>query len=558
MKIIYQLCPAQTCAPTKLLCSKFLNSANEPSVSKQENPGWYGIELWSQEKSDAWLARTEGRFNCKVQETISKGKKPNLANQASSYRDAGQEQQVWLMSCVKVWAWPEAKKFNSKQRLDDLEQAWRRGALDDTLRAHVVSKRVDFKASDIPWVGADRVDNAGALASVDPLGQQQQELTDAQRKSILSQFQEWSQMLKIEGGKHKLWLTEVEAFDSKQESDLQKFRNARALTKKEAVENLCDSYYSSQGFAEKKKVSTYLTSRLVIVSDIQPARPSSSVLRLIWADMAQLGLSHSRHTSEVLEYISSSCEHHPDVTAGWLCMPNTPKSGKGLDADAGREDNIKEAVDAVKSSLITYQGVTHEKVNGIIDPDSMYSTKRPVTLEFAEIVANAKNGDGELRSLFSKGYTYRRRGVPELLKIMHRSQFVDMSTKVSAASRGNLGEEKERKHWNSGRLLYKTLLKYIFQDMGLTPGARVVIQHITAWDAEFAAACMEQNAAKASDMPTLTYVATGWTAHHGVICKNVETMMADELGNLIERGTYSIPGFDVNACLLYTSPSPRD
>ena len=94
--------------------------------------------------------------------------------------------------------------------------------------------------------------------------------------------------------------------------------------------------------------------------------------------------------------------------------------------------------------------------------------------------------------MFSKGFVFRRRGVPELIKIMHRSQFVDTSNKLAAASRGNLGEDKERKHWHSGRSLYKTMLKYIFQDMGLTPNARVLVQHLTAWDHEFAAAVMEQ------------------------------------------------------------------
>ena len=64
---------------------------------------------------------------------------------------------------------------------------------------------------------------------------------------------------------------------------------------------------------------------------------------------------------------------------------------------------------------------------------------------------------------------------------------------------------------------------------------------------EFAAVCMEQNAAKTSDMPTITYVATGWTPAHPNICKNIDIMMAEELGHLIETGTYSIPGFDANA-----------
>ena len=59
-----------------------------------------------------------------------------------------------------------------------------------SLKFHVMSKRPGFKASDISWVGAHQEGNdTGALGSVEPLGQQQQELTDAQRKSIISQFE---------------------------------------------------------------------------------------------------------------------------------------------------------------------------------------------------------------------------------------------------------------------------------------------------------------------------------------------------------------------------------
>ena len=228
----------------------------------------------------------------------------------------------------------------------------------------------------------------------------------------------------VEHRRRGIWLSEVEAFDSKKDSDLQRFRNNRALTKKGAVEDLCNTYSSSQGFADQKKAATYLASRLVTVSDIQPTRPTSSMLRLIWADMSQLGLAHSRHVDEIFSHIKESREHHPNVTAAVVVMPNTPKSGKGLKADAARDSNIKEAVDAVRSTLMTYGGLVHERVCSIIDPESMYSTDRPVTLEFLEIVSEQKQPDGEFRSLFTKGYTYRRRGVPELLDIMHLSQFV--------------------------------------------------------------------------------------------------------------------------------------
>ena len=50
-------------------------------------------------------------------------------------------------------------------------------------------------------------------------------------------------MLQIEGGKHKLWLTAAEAFDSRRENDLQKLRNDRAMLKTESVEQLCEAHY---------------------------------------------------------------------------------------------------------------------------------------------------------------------------------------------------------------------------------------------------------------------------------------------------------------------------
>ena len=134
LKIIYQYQkPSCTSVPYTLLSAKFLSASSEPSVNKEGNPVWYSIEEWSQDKADAWFARAAGRFNYKVKEQIAKGKKPNLIDQARDFRDARRhEHAVWVMTCLKVWAWPEASNANSEQRLNDLEEAWQRGALDET------------------------------------------------------------------------------------------------------------------------------------------------------------------------------------------------------------------------------------------------------------------------------------------------------------------------------------------------------------------------------------------------------------------------------------------
>ena len=135
---------------------------------------------------------------------------------------------------------------------------------------------------------------------------------------------------------------------------------------------------------------TYVKSRLVNASDIPPSRAIGTVLRVLWADLAQLGLSHSREVSKILDCFKEACEHHPAVTGCILFMPNTPKLGKGLKADALREQNIKDAVNDVKSSVLTFTALSNQIGHCIIDPDSMYSTERPCTIEFASIISSEK------------------------------------------------------------------------------------------------------------------------------------------------------------------------
>ena len=544
LKTIFQYQqPKFTSCPMSLLGSKFLSPSYECGIKKDDNPLWYGIYEWSQEKGDAWLRRTDGGFNFRVEECIAKGKKPNLLNQASQYRDS-EFDMVWKVACVKVWVWPEATKNNSEARMKELESAWRRGALDDSIRPHCLALRKNFKASDVSWVAAP-CQGVGELGELDPMGAAHMALTSAQSESLHSQFKEWHQRLGIEASKHKLWLTEVQAFDSKSESDLMRFRNMRATTKETAVKELTETFYNAQGFDKVEQANTYLATKLTKIADIAPSRSPNQVLRVMWADMSQLGLNHSRQKEDIIKTIKTLLEQHPEVSTAVLGMPNTPEYGKGLKADGVRDANIRDAISKVKTTLASYSGMESRGVQAIIDPKTMYSTERPVTLEFLQILSDQKEGV-ELKSIFRKGYTWRRYGVPELLKILPRSHFHDWSSKLSAASRGNLGEDKERKSWNSGRLLYKTILQFIFSGMGLTPGARVVIQHITSWDHELGMACIELNAERSTDMPTFTYVATGWGDAHNIICQNIGTRLADELGHQIEAGKYIIQGYDAN------------
>ena len=393
-----------------LLGSKFLSPAFESGIKKDENPLWYSMYEWSQEKADAWLTRTDGTFNFRVEEQIAKGKKPNLLNQSSHYRDADPDM-VWKLSCVKVWAWPEACKNNSETRMKELEMSWRREALDESMRPYCLALKKDFKASDISWVAAP-CQGVGELGELDPMGAAHMALTTAQSESLHSQFKEWHQRLGIEASKHKLWLTEVQAFDSKSESDLMKFRDMRAQTKEKAVAALTETFYNAQGFAKVEQANTFLSTKLTKIADIPPSRSPSQLLRLVWADMAQLGLNHSRMKKEVIEVIKTTLEQHPEVSTAILGMPNTPEYGKGLKADNSRDGNIRNAVTQLKTTLATYTGMESRGVQAIIDPQTMYSTERLVNMEFLQLLSQEKDGL-TFKSIFRKGYTWRRGGVPE-------------------------------------------------------------------------------------------------------------------------------------------------
>jgi hypothetical protein len=54
-----------------------------------------------------------------------------------------------------------------------------------------------------------------------------------------------------------------------------------------------------------------------------------------------------------------SCEHHPVVTAVVVVLPNTPKYGKGLQANAAFESNIEEVVEVVNPRMMTYGGLVN-------------------------------------------------------------------------------------------------------------------------------------------------------------------------------------------------------
>ena len=79
-----------------------------------------------------------------------------------------------------------------------------------------------------------------------------------------------------------------------------------------------------------------------------------------------------------------------------------------------------------------------EEITVLIDENSMYSDVREFRIVFLQIVSKERKDNGELRSVFAQGFTWKRLAVPQPVKILHRCKFEDWSLKVSSVSRGNL------------------------------------------------------------------------------------------------------------------------
>ena len=70
-----------------------------------------------------------GRFQAKIEETLSKGKMPNLRNYASQYRDSEPEL-VYRMACLWDVGRPDVLRLHNRARATELENMFYRGALD--------------------------------------------------------------------------------------------------------------------------------------------------------------------------------------------------------------------------------------------------------------------------------------------------------------------------------------------------------------------------------------------------------------------------------------------
>ena len=121
--------PAQSAVTVEMLGAPYLDPAKDVLVPTEKDPLWHGIFHPTEPKLLAYLQRSEGVFQHKIDEQVAAGRKPSLINRANEYKDNDKEL-GYKIACVWVFCEPEMRKNNTPKRAAELTEMFMHGALD--------------------------------------------------------------------------------------------------------------------------------------------------------------------------------------------------------------------------------------------------------------------------------------------------------------------------------------------------------------------------------------------------------------------------------------------
>jgi hypothetical protein len=282
-----------------------------------------------------------------------------------------------------------------------------------------------------------------------------------------------------------------------------------------------------------------------IAGHMSPA-PRDKVLRLIWVDLAEVGLSHSKQLDDFIGVIGSDLGQHPHISAAVVFPPSTPAEGHGIPAKQSLRKRLTEQAIA---TLIDKLGEPVNKFHVVrvqctLNEDECYSRHRDLAANFYLVFSNEPSADDpdELSSIFSKSFLAKRRGIPQLLQVHPRKSFKDWGKPVVGSSEGHVSEVVAHKHFYTGREFVKPIMSFLFRDMGCHSDHRCQVRHYTMFSPELCLACVELNAEQIAHMPMLAYTGVTWQDAAKHTATNVGDAIQDMLRNMNESGTYKVPG----------------
>ena len=535
---------SQSAVTVEMLAAIYLDPAKDSLVSAEADPLWHAIYTPSEAKIMVYLQRCEGVFQHKIDEQVAAGKKPSLVSRADNYRDPDKEL-GYKLACLWVFCEPEMKKNNTPKRVAELTEMFMHGSLDTKLTKACRDQDKDFKPRHIPWVNRPNSEDQVLDAETRSLKQ----LQTVQEKNLRGQFELFTLNLDMEAAAHTKQKEEEKEWDSSFQDEARRARERVHDLREKAVKDEMTSIYQVTSCKDATAACSWMGTKLKTVAGATPARPREEILRLIWMDMGEVGLTHSKQLDDFNDIARAGVEALPLMTAVVLMPATTPKEGCGLRApevqlkkwvmDANKDIHDKFSEEVNKTALMP--------VNFLLDEAECYSKVRDLSSNFWVIISNEKDTDDQGASIayssyFAKSFAVKRVCVPEVLKTHPRRLFQDWGKAMQAASDSQVTEVVARKHWHTGREFLKPILKSIFRDMGLGPSTRVHVQHYTLFSPELGHTCMELNGERHKFMPHLAYTGVTFQPAPGAVAARVEESLKASLLEMVKSGKYVIPG----------------
>ena len=266
-----------TAVPLVTLASKFLQDDAEVPVSRSTNPEWHGILQVTPEKRYQFLFRCWSRFQSKVQDTINKGKNPNLRNFAASYREVDTEM-TWRMVCLYMTkARPRLLTLVTQPSdIHTWDAQFNRGALDNALCDKCRALDPSFSVDDISFV---RNILQGTMANWTP-DKLSEALSSAGAQKVQAEFNLVSAEIRAEGLAWSQWLLRRAEH---QESELTALTRARERADRDveaAVTEHCAAHFVMESPKERSSMALVMSSALVAFCDAPPKKVAENCLRL--------------------------------------------------------------------------------------------------------------------------------------------------------------------------------------------------------------------------------------------------------------------------------------
>ena len=482
-----------------------------------------------------------------VQETISRGRAPNLRNYASQYRDAD-PQLVWRATCLFVAAMPNARAANNNNEVDMLAlmQDFKTGVLDAALMDKARAMDASLDLDDISYI---RRKVHGTMASWSP-GQLELQLGQAEQQKIFAEFDLFAAELTGEQLQFSQYSSRKGAREDEALSTVTKLREDADAAKESCMQAHMSPHFAVEALPDRTGVRAYMQAAGRAFCNAPPRKAEEQTLHLHVMSMPGMGVHHSLYLGDMVSHAADFCTNHPRNSGVLVLMGNTPAWGKGLKVGKpGWEEAVEEAQRDCLSAFEACPDLKVRKVMAKYDKSQMYSVDRELVVEFLMVTSKAQDADGQWLAAYSRSPVWRLRAFPIDLVPNPRSAFQHYTDALLRREHGNLDNSVELRQWHSGAEFWDQILCAIHEGPLGSDDLSCMVHEYLMYDPELGKAVINLRARGSKKQPVYGYagvqVRDYLAANSGKnIADNVKTALVNHLSFAVDCGTYKLPGYN--------------